>query len=151
MKISEQWLREWVDPDVDTEGLAEQLTMAGLEVGAIEAAAGELDGVVVAEVCEVAPHPDADKLKVCKVNGGNGDILDIVCGAPNVAAGMLVPLAVVGAVLPGDVTVRKTKIRGVESSGMLCSQRELGLGDDHSGLWALPPGIAAGTAMSQLG
>jgi phenylalanyl-tRNA synthetase beta chain len=128
MKFSEAWLREFVNPDIDTALLAQQLTMAGLEVGAIEAAAGELDGVVVAEVCEVAPHPDADKLKVCKVDGGNGDILDIVCGAPNVAAGMLVPLAVVGAVLPGDVAVRKTKIRGVESSGMLCSQRELGLG-----------------------
>ena len=150
MKFSEAWLREFVNPDIDTALLAQQLTMAGLEVGAIEAAAGELEGVVVAEVCEVAPHPDADKLKVCKVDGGSGDILDIVCGAPNVAAGMLVPLAVVGAVLPGDVAVRKTKIRGVESSGMLCSQRELGLGDDHSGLWVLPPGIAAGTAMSQL-
>ena len=108
MKFSEAWLREFVNPDIDTALLAQQLTMAGLEVGAIEAAAGELEGVVVAEVCEVAPHPDADKLKVCKVDGGSGDILDIVCGAPNVAAGMLVPLAVVGAVLPGDVAVRKT-------------------------------------------
>ncbi len=150
MKFSEAWLREFVNPAIDTAALAQQLTMAGLEVGAIEAAAGELDGVVVAEVEEVAPHPDADKLKVCKVNDGGSETLDIVCGAPNVAAGMLVPFARVGAVLPGDLVVRKTKIRGVESSGMLCSQRELGLGDDHSGLWSLPPDTEVGSAISRL-
>ena len=150
MKFSEAWLREFVNPAIDTATLAQQLTMAGLEVGAIEAAAGELADVVVAEIVEVAPHPDADKLKVCKVSDGGANSLDIVCGAPNVTAGMLVPLARAGALLPGDVVVRKTKIRGVESSGMLCSQRELGLGDDHSGLWSLPPGTAVGAAISRL-
>ena len=150
MKFSEAWLREFVNPGIDTATLAQQLTMAGLEVGAIEAAAGELEGVVVAKVEEVTAHPDADKLKLCKVNDGHGNILNIVCGAPNVAAGMLVPLAPVGAVLPGDLVVRQANIRGVESSGMLCSQRELGLGDDHSGLWALPSGTALGSAVAQL-
>lgn len=137
MKLSEQWLREWVDPQISTEDLVAQLTMAGLEVDSMEPAAAEFSGVVVAEVVDVAPHPDADKLRVCRVNAG-AEPLQIVCGAPNVRVGMRVPAALVGAVLPGDLKIKKAKLRGVESSGMLCSARELGLADDHGGLMALP-------------
>ncbi len=150
MKFSETWLREFVDPAVDTATLAQQLTMAGLEVGSIEPVAGDLDAVVVAEVREVFPHPDADKLKLCKVDDGSGNLLDIVCGAPNVSVGMRAPLARVGAVLPGGVAVRQASIRGVESSGMLCSQRELGLSDDHTGLWELPADVPTGRSIAGL-
>lgn len=137
MKFSENWLREWVDPEISTEELVAQLTMAGLEVDAVEPAAAVFSGVVVGEVLEVTPHPDADKLRVCRVNTGE-EPLQIVCGAPNVRVGMKVPAALVGAVLPGDLKIKKAKLRGVESSGMLCSARELGLADDHGGLMALP-------------
>ena len=144
MKISEQWLRSWVDPAVTTTELVAQLTMAGLEVDAIEPAAGEFSGVVVGEVLEVAPHPDADKLRVCKVSAG-GEPLQIVCGAPNVAVGMKVPTALVGANLPGGLKIKKAKLRGVESNGMLCSARELGLAEDSQGLLALPGAAPVGT------
>lgn len=137
MKFSENWLREWIDPGISTDELVAQLTMAGLEVDAVEPAAAVFSGVVVGEVLAVAPHPDADKLRVCQVNAG-GEPLQIVCGAPNVRAGMRVPTALVGAVLPGDLKIKKAKLRGVESSGMLCSARELGLADDHVGLMSLP-------------
>lgn len=146
MKVSEQWLREWVDPPVGTAELAEQLTMAGLEVDSIEPAAGEFDSVVVGEVLEVAPHPDADKLRVCRVDAGQGgDPLQIVCGAPNVHQGMRAPVALVGGKLPGGLKIKKAKLRGVESFGMLCSARELGLSEDHAGLMALPPEAPVGT------
>ncbi|MBI5460582.1 MAG: phenylalanine--tRNA ligase subunit beta [Gammaproteobacteria bacterium] len=144
MKFSENWLREWVNPNVSTDELAAQLTMAGLEVDAVEAAAGAFAGVVVAAVLDVVPHPDADKLRVCQVDAGTGETLQIVCGAPNVCAGMKVPAALVGAVLPGDLKIKKAKLRGVESSGMLCSARELGLADDHAGLMALPANAPIG-------
>ncbi|MBI5040151.1 MAG: phenylalanine--tRNA ligase subunit beta [Gammaproteobacteria bacterium] len=138
MKFSENWLREWVNPGISTDDLAAQLTMAGLEVDAVDPAAGVFTGVVVGAVLDVAAHPDADKLRVCQVDAGTGETLQIVCGAPNVSAGMKVPAALVGAVLPGDLKIKKAKLRGVESSGMLCSARELGLADDHVGLMALP-------------
>lgn len=137
MKFSEQWLRDWVNPPLTTDELVEQLTMAGLEVDGFEAVAAEFDGVVVAEVLEVNPHPDADKLKVCSVAMGEGKPLQIVCGAPNVCAGMKVPLAKVGGKL-GDTKIKKAKLRGVESHGMLCSEEELGISDSHEGLMALP-------------
>ncbi|NOY67113.1 MAG: phenylalanine--tRNA ligase subunit beta, partial [Gammaproteobacteria bacterium] len=120
MKISESWLREWVNPDIETEQLAEQLTMAGLEVDGIESAAPEFSKVVVAEVLEVSPHPNADKLRVCKVNVGESDALQIVCGASNVRKGLRIPAAVVGARLPGDFKIKKSKLRGEISLGMLC-------------------------------
>lgn len=138
MKFSENWLREWVSPDISTDALAAQLTMAGLEVDAVTPAAGVFTGIVVAAVIDVAAHPDADKLRVCQVDAGTGEILQIVCGAPNVAIGMRVPAALIGAQLPGDLKIKKAKLRGVESRGMLCSARELGLADDHAGLMALP-------------
>lgn len=145
MKVSEQWLREWVDPPVGSKELAEQLTMAGLEVDSIEPAAGEFASVVVGEVLEVAPHPDADKLRVCRVEAGQGEALQIVCGAPNVHQGMRAPVALVGGRLPGGLKIKKAKLRGVESFGMLCSARELGLSEEHAGLMALPADAPLGT------
>ncbi|HBX72513.1 MAG TPA: phenylalanine--tRNA ligase subunit beta, partial [Halieaceae bacterium] len=123
MKISEQWLREWVNPSLSTEELAHQITMAGLEVDAIEPVAGKFSNVVVAEILEAVQHPDADKLRVCTVNAGP-ETVQIVCGAPNARAGIKVPLAQVGAVLPGDFKIKKAKLRGVESRGMLCAEAE---------------------------
>ncbi len=137
MKFSEQWLREWVNPPLTAAELAEQLTMAGLEVDSVTPVAGTFSGVVVGEVLSVEPHPDADKLRVCSVSAG-AEPLQIVCGAPNVRVGMKVPTALIGALLPGDFKIKKSKLRGVESSGMLCSARELGLSEDAAGLMALP-------------
>ncbi|WP_297528406.1 phenylalanine--tRNA ligase subunit beta [Thiohalobacter sp.] len=144
MKFSEQWLREWVNPPIDTRELAERLTMAGLEVDSVEPAAPDFEQVVVAEVLEVSPHPDADKLRVCRVDDGSGEPLQIVCGAPNVRAGMKAPLARVGGVMPGGMKIRRAKLRGVESFGMLCSARELGLSEDHAGLMDLPADAPVG-------
>jgi phenylalanyl-tRNA synthetase beta chain len=137
MQFSEHWLREFVDPPLTSAELAHSLTMAGLEVEALANVAPPFSGVVVAQVLTVDKHPDADKLKLCRVDAGQGETLQIVCGAPNVAPGMKVPCALVGADLPG-VKIKAAKVRGVESLGMLCSARELGLSEDHSGLLALP-------------
>lgn len=143
MQFSEHWLREFVDPPLTSAELAHSLTMAGLEVEAMENVAPAFGGVVVAQVLSVDKHPDADKLKLCRVDAGQGETLQIVCGAPNVAAGMKVPCALVGAELPG-IRIKAAKVRGVESFGMLCSARELGLSEDHSGLMALPAGAPVG-------
>jgi phenylalanyl-tRNA synthetase beta chain len=134
MKFSEKWLREWVNPSVSTDALSEQLSMAGLEVDSIEAVAGKFSGVVVGEVVECGQHPDADKLQVTKVNVGNDELLDIVCGAPNCRQGIKVAVAKVGAVLPGNFKIKKAKLRGQPSFGMLCSFSELGISDDHDGI-----------------
>lgn len=134
MKVNEQWLREWVNPSVDSKALAEQLTMAGLEVDSIEPAAPAFTGVVVGLVKECVQHPDADRLRCCKVDVGAAELLDIVCGAPNARAGLKVAVATVGAVLPGDFKIKSTKLRGQPSMGMLCSSKELGMGDDHNGI-----------------
>ena len=150
MKFSEQWLREWVNPPVSTSELVEQLTMAGLEVDSVEAAGEGLGDLVVAEVVAVDAHPDADKLRVCRVSVGEGEPLQIVCGAPNVQAGGRYPLAPVGASLPGDIKIKKSKLRGVESFGMLCSARELGLSDEHAGLMELPADAVAGQRVVEL-
>ena len=138
MKFSEQWLREWVNPALDSEALGEQITMAGLEVDAIDPVAGAFDGVVVGEITAAEPHPDADKLRVCRVNTGTGEDLPIVCGAPNARVGLKAPLATVGATLPGDFAIKAAKLRGVESRGMLCAAEELGLSEDRAGLMELP-------------
>ena len=143
MQFSEHWLREFVDPPLTSAELAHSLTMAGLEVEAMENVAPAFGGVVVAQVLSVDKHPDADKLKLCRIDAGQGETLQIVCGAPNVAAGMKVPCALVGAELPG-IRIKAAKVRGVESFGMLCSARELGLSEDHSGLMALPAGAPVG-------
>ncbi|WP_106478262.1 phenylalanine--tRNA ligase subunit beta [Phytohalomonas tamaricis] len=132
MKVSEQWLRQWVSLDMDAQGIADQITMAGLEVDAVEAVAETFSGVVVAHVKSVSRHPDADKLNVCQVDDGSGESVQVVCGAPNVAEGQKIAFARVGAVLPGDFKIKKAKLRGVESRGMVCSSSELGLEEERS-------------------
>ncbi|MBA2777311.1 phenylalanine--tRNA ligase subunit beta [Billgrantia kenyensis] len=145
MKFSEQWLREWVSPQLGVQGLADQITMAGLEVDAIEPVAASFSGVVVAEVIAKQQHPDADKLSVCQVNDGGAEPVQVVCGAPNVAVGQKVPFARVGAVLPGDFKIKKAKLRGAESRGMICSASELGLAEETSaGILELPADAPAG-------
>ena len=143
MKFSENWLRTLVDPSLASRELADALTMGGIEVEAMESAAPAFDKVVVAEVIEVQKHPDADRLNVCRVNAG-GAPLQIVCGAPNVRAGIRVPLAQIGAQLPGLV-IKQAKVRGVESSGMLCSAKELGITSDAAGLLILADDAPIGT------
>jgi len=144
MRFSEAWLRELVNPPLATEALVAQLTMAGLEVEATEPVAGAFSGVVVGEVLELAPHPEADRLRVCQVAAGGDAPLTIVCGAPNVEVGMKAPLAVQGAVLPGGMKIGKSKLRGIESFGMLCSAKELGFDDGQTGLLALPQDAPVG-------
>ena len=143
MKFSENWLRTFVNPGLSTERLADVLTFGGLEVEAIEPAAPGFDQVVVGEVLQVVKHPDADRLTVCEVDSGKSR-LSVVCGAPNVRAGIKVPLALPGATLPGGLLIKTTKVRGAESQGMLCSEKELGLSDDASGLMLLPASAQAG-------
>jgi len=145
MKFSEQWLREWVNPGIDNATLQEQLTMAGLEVDGCEPVAGVFSKVVVGEVLEVTKHPDADKLNVCSVNVGDSEALQIVCGAANVRVGLKVPAALVGAKLPGDFKIKKSKLRGVASNGMLCSTKELGLENQADGLMELASDAPVGT------
>lgn len=138
MKFSELWLREWVNPAISSEELSEQITMAGLEVDGVEPVAGEFNGVFVGEVVECGQHPNADKLRVTKVNVGGERLLDIVCGAPNCRKGLKVAVATIGAVLPGDFKIKAAKLRGEPSEGMLCSFSELGISEDHDGIIELP-------------
>ncbi|MCD1126737.1 phenylalanine--tRNA ligase subunit beta [Jinshanibacter sp. LJY008] len=138
MKFSESWLREWVNPAISRDQLSEQITMAGLEVDGVEPVAGEFTGVVIGRVVECGQHPNADKLRVTKVDVGGDRLLDIVCGAPNCRKGLTVACATVGAVLPGDFKIKAAKLRGEPSEGMLCSFSELGISDDHSGIIELP-------------
>src|SRR5690606_37719017 len=147
MQFPESWLRAFVNPDLDTEALSHRLTMAGLEVEETAAAAPPFSGVVVAHIKEIAAHPNADKLRICQVDDGSGTLLQIVCGAPNAAAGIKVPLARVGAQLPGGMKIGVARMRGVESSGMLCSARELGLSQDHSGLLVLDQDAPVGASL----
>ena len=144
MKIPESWLRSFVDPDWSSERLASELTMAGLEVEETNAFAPPFERIVVAEVRSATRHPQADKLSVCEVFDGQ-EVRQIVCGAPNVAAGLRVPCALPGAVLPGGLTIAATKLRGVDSNGMLCSARELGISEDHAGLLELPADAPVGS------
>ncbi len=150
MQFSEQWLRTFVDPQLDSAALGHRLTMAGLEVEEAEPAAPAFSGVVVARIVEAESHPNADKLKLCKVDTGQGELLQIVCGAPNAAVGMKVPCAVVGARLPGDFAIKAARLRGVESFGMLCSARELGLSEHHGGLLALAEDAPLGADLREL-
>ena len=144
MRFPENWLRTFCSPDWDAGRIADRLTMAGLEVEEAHSVAPPFTGVVVAEVRSVEPHPDADKLRVCQVDAGEGRLRQIVCGAPNVAAGLKVPCALPGAELPGEFRIAPVKMRGVASEGMLCSARELGLSDEHSGLLVLDAGSRVG-------
>lgn len=144
MLVVESWLREVANPNLNTEDLAHRLTMAGLEVEGVEPVAPEFSGVVVAEIKEIAQHPNADKLRICQVDAGTGELLQIVCGAPNAAKGIKVPLATIGAVLPGNFKISKGKLRGEESFGMLCSAKELGISEESSGLLILDESLPVG-------
>jgi phenylalanyl-tRNA synthetase beta chain len=149
MRISMSWLSEWVDSGMDATALASRLTMSGIEVESIEPAAGDFQGVVVGEVLSVEQHPGADKLTVCQVAAGGAANLQIVCGAPNVRAGMKAPLALEGARLASGDVIRRARLRGVESTGMLCSARELGLSDEHEGILELPDELVTGTPLRE--
>ena len=144
MKFSESWLRSFVNPAVSGDDFSHLLTMAGLEVEEEETVAPAFDGVVIAEVLEVSKHPDADRLNVCRVNIGATETQQIVCGAPNVAPGLRVPCALPGAVLPGNFQIKVATVRGIDSSGMLCSAKELGIAEDASGLLILPADAPVG-------
>ena len=150
MKFSEKWLREFVNPDVNTETLMHQLTMAGLEVDGIEPACPAFDGLVVAEVKTVSKHPDADKLQICEVDCGDKALLTIVCGAANVRQGMRTVLAKVGASLPGMGELKPVSLKGVTSTGMLCSAKEIGLGDDHEGIMDLSVDEPVGKPLTEV-
>ncbi len=147
MKFSEQWLRSWVNPSLDAAEVAEQLTMLGLEVDSIDAAASFPHTIVVGEILEAAPHPNADKLRVCRVSGGDDETLNIVCGAPNAREGIKVPLALVGTSMPNGMQIKAAKLRGEPSHGMLCSARELGLSEDAQGLMELADDAPVGTSL----
>ncbi len=154
MKLSESWLREWVNPELSTADLVEQITMAGLEVDALESVAGEFSGVVVGEIVGCEQHPDADKLRVCQVTGNGEDTVQVVCGAPNARVGIKIPFASVGAVLPPGpdgkpFKIKKAKLRGVESFGMLCGQTELEVGDDDAGLFELAADAPVGSDLRE--
>lgn len=149
MLFPESWLRAFVNPDLDTDTLAHTLTMAGLEVEETTPSAPPFSNVVVAKIIHVAPHPDADRLTVCQVDDGTAEPVQIVCGAPNVKKGILVPLARIGAGLPGGMIIRKAKMRGVESFGMLCSGQELGLPQDHDGLLILNDSLTPGVSLRE--
>lgn len=148
MKVSYNWLKDYIHCDLTPEQVCEALTSIGLEVDALEqteSIPGGLKGVIVAEVVECVEHPDSDHLHVTKLNTGDPELLQVVCGAPNVAAGQKVLLATVGTVLGEDFKIKKSKIRGVESFGMICAEDELGIGEDHSGIMVLDPSAVPGT------
>lgn len=150
MQFSESWLRQYVNPALDSKALSHAMTMAGLEVEEQHTVAPAFTNIVVAEIVSAEQHPDADRLRVCKVNAGTGELLQIVCGAPNARVGIKIPCALVGAQLPPaeaggkPFTIKVGKLRGVESQGMLCSGRELGLGEDHEGILELPADAPVG-------
>ena len=148
MKFSEKWLREWVNPSISTEELMAQVTMAGLEVDGDEPVAGEFSGVVVGEVISKEQHPDADKLSVCQVSDGE-ETFQVVCGASNVREGLKIPFAKIGAVLPGNFKIKKAKLRGVESFGMLSAESELGLAESSDGLMELPADAPVGQCVRE--
>jgi phenylalanyl-tRNA synthetase beta chain len=152
MKLSYNWLKDYLEFDLTPEQVAEAITSIGIEVDSVEEQEeipGGLKGVVVAEVTECEPHPDSDHLHITKVNAGTGELLTVVCGAPNVAAGQKVLFAQLGTVLPGDFKIKKSKIRGVESFGMICAADELGIGEDHSGIMVLEPEAVPGTPAAE--
>ncbi|HKK01454.1 MAG TPA: phenylalanine--tRNA ligase subunit beta, partial [Desulfuromonadales bacterium] len=144
MIVTYNWLREYVDFDLSADELAHRLTMAGLEVDAMEKIGEGLETVVVARLLSVEMHPEADRLTLCQVDPGDGETLQIVCGAKNHRTGDLVALARVGSVLPGNFKIKKSKIRGRESMGMLCSEKELGLAAESEGIMILPAGLPLG-------
>ena len=149
MKISEQWLREWVAVRQSAKALAERLTLAGIEVGSVNAVAAPLEHIVVGEIQSIEPHPQADRLRICQVYVGQKPPLTIVCGAANAAAGQKVPVALEGASLPNGTKISRTMIRGVESSGMLCAAAELGLEESSQGLLVFEEKAKPGTPVTK--
>jgi phenylalanyl-tRNA synthetase beta chain len=149
MKFSENWLREFIPVKVDRDELCDRLTMAGLEVESVEPIGSALDGVVVAEIVGCEPHPNADKLRVCQVSIGADETVQIVCGAPNARSGLKAPLATIGTTLASGIQIKKAALRGVDSNGMLCSAKELGIDADASGLLELPADATVGMALAQ--
>ncbi|MBB1270849.1 phenylalanine--tRNA ligase subunit beta [Shewanella sp. SR44-3] len=149
MKFSESWLREWVNPAISRDELSHQITMAGLEVDGVDAVAAAFSGVIIGEVVECGQHPDADKLQVTKINVGGDELIDIVCGAPNCRLGLKVAVAMVGAVLPGDFKIKKAKLRGQPSMGMLCSYTELGIDIESDGIIELPQDAPLGVSVRE--
>ena len=147
MKFSESWLRSMCDPRIDSAQLCERFTMGGLEVEEAVPAAPAFSNVVVGRIESIAPHPNADRLRVCVVDAGGSERLQIVCGAPNAAAGLVAPVALEGATLPGGLAIERATMRGVESRGMLCSAKELGIDEDASGLMLLDPALKPGTPL----
>src|SRR6195256_60088 len=150
MKFSVNWLREFVDLPDKVDKLADLLTMAGVEIEAIEQRGAKIDKVIVAQITASSQHPNADRLSVCEVDDGSGTKRQVVCGAKNYNVGDKVPLALPGARLPNETEIRKSKLRGVESEGMLCSPIELGLGRDASGLLILSPDARVGAPIVDL-
>ncbi len=144
MKVSLKWLSEYVDVPADTKAFCDRLDLTGTGVEGVEKTGAALDGVVIGHVETCEPHPDSDHMHVVTVDVGAGEPVQIVCGAPNIAAGIKVPVATVGAVLPGDFKIKKSKLRGIASCGMCCSKRELGMGADHEGIWVLPEDAPVG-------
>ncbi|AKS42036.1 phenylalanine--tRNA ligase subunit beta [Wenzhouxiangella marina] len=148
MKVSYRWLKSWVPVELDAQAVAERFTLAGLEVDEVAAVAPPLDGVVVGEIVAIEPHPDADRLRVCRVQGDSEE-RTIVCGAPNARLGLKAPLATLGTTLPGGLKIKPAKLRGIRSEGMLCSEPELGLGEDGAGLMELPADVPTGAPLTE--
>ena len=145
MRFSVNWLKKWVDIDLGADELSGILTASGLEVDTVNPVAADFSDIVVAEIIACGPHPDADKLQICTIEHGGEEPSQVVCGAPNARTGIKIPLARVGARIGADFKIKKAKLRGVESFGMACSARELGLSDDHAGLMELPADAPLGT------
>ena len=148
MKFSENWLREWVNPSIDTDTLSDQLTFLGLEVDEVTPAQPGFKNVVVARIDKIRPHPDAKKLRICEVDCGMSDLVQVVCGAPNARLGLLTALAQVGGVLPSGMEIKAAKLRGEDSSGMLCSAAELGLSESNDGIMELPESAPVGDSLA---
>ena len=148
MLVSLKWLKDYVDIDASPEELAQMLTMSGLEVEEIKTIEPKFSGVVIARILSVKQHPGADKLSICEVSDGT-QTYQIVCGAPNVKEVHMAPLAKVGAVIPGGYTIKSTLLRGEKSDGMLCSEEELEIGDDASGIMQLPGDLEPGTPLEE--
>ena len=149
MNVTLNWLKNYIDFELSASELADRLTMLGIEVESVKQLGAELEGVVVGSVTAIRPHPNADKLVLCQVDIGETEGLQIVCGAPNVREGMLAPVATIGATLPIGLTIKRAKLRGETSHGMLCSEKELGLSEDAAGLMELPTGLSLGTSISE--
>lgn len=152
MKLSFEWLKDYLECDLTVQQIADLMTAVGIEVDAVEEqdrVPGGLRGVVVAKVLECEAHPDSDHLHITRVDAGSGEPLTVVCGAPNVAAGQKVLLATIGTELPGDFKIKKSKIRGVESFGMICAEDELGIGTSHEGIMVLPEDAVVGTPAAE--